>query len=420
MKFLKKHYHFVIAVLAFLLLFFYGGALNTIPSYHILPVTEALSISRTQFAVASTLYNITSLFFTFFTGKLISKFGFRISATAFLIISAIGFLLMSTATNYFAFLLGYAIIGISYGICNFAGATYLINEWFVKHRGAVLGFVTAATGIGGSVLGIIQSNILSHASFRESFGFIFILFLVFAFFFFLLVRNKPADIKLEPFGIGEEESGKETQRSAWSGYSFKKLCKRPVFYMLLAFIVFSCMLSWMGVNVLMPHLQDVGLSTTDAGTVYSIYLLLLTGGKFLVGSLCDKFGAKLITLFCVISSIVALFCLLFAESMAFGIFIAVLFAFAMPIVSLTIPLLSLEILGYRGQKEYISVVMAMPSAASMLSALLSNGIFDLTGSYKPAFLLSAIALIFLVIFYLIMCKIAHHERDTFDIKHEND
>ena len=45
-KYIKKNYHWIIAAIALVQLLIYGGAVNNYSGYHMIPVTEALGISR--------------------------------------------------------------------------------------------------------------------------------------------------------------------------------------------------------------------------------------------------------------------------------------------------------------------------------------------------------------------------------------
>lgn len=57
-KSVKNHYHWVIAAVAVVQMLIYGGAVNNFSGYHMIPVTEALNISRTAFSLAESIRSI--------------------------------------------------------------------------------------------------------------------------------------------------------------------------------------------------------------------------------------------------------------------------------------------------------------------------------------------------------------------------
>ncbi len=401
MSWIRKQYHWMIAAMALLIMFIYGGAANTLNGLHILPVTRALDITRAQYSLADMLRNIIAALGSVLTGRVILRFGYRRAATVFLVTATVAYLLFASAQSYFVFVVAYALLGVSNGVCATTGVTQLVYTWFHKHRGLVLGLVMSATGIGGSVLGVVQTALIEK-NFRLSYLTIAIFLFVLAVLVAVFIRNKPSDMGLTQFGEGEEiEAKKKRSTSDWEGFSSHELFHSPFFYLMLACTALSCTGVWMASNVMVPHFQDVGLTATQAGTMQSLYLFCLTGTKLVYGSLCDTIGAKKVTILCLVCGVIAITVMIFVNSLALAAVVAVLFAFALPVVTITIPMLALELFGEKACADYIGVVVAMSSVASMLSGLISNSIFDYTGSYRPAFCIAIILLIVLIVLYLI-------------------
>lgn len=401
MRLLTKQYHWMIAAMALLIMFIYGGAANTLNGLHLLPVTRALDISRAQYSLGGSVNNIIAAFGSIAAGKVIARFGYRRAATVFLCTATAAYLLFAGVRNYFVLILAYALLGLSNGVCATTGVTQLVYTWFHKHRGLVLGLVMSATGIGGSVLGVVQTALIEK-NFRLSFltiaGCLFALAVLVAIF----IRNKPSDMGLAQFGEGEEiEAKKKRSTSDWAGFTSYELFHSPFFYLMLICTALSCTGVWMASNVMVPHFQDVGLTTTQAGTMQSLYLFCLTGTKFVYGSLCDTIGAKKVTILCLVCGVVAITVMIFVSNMITAAIVSILFAFALPIVTITIPMLALELFGEKASAEYIGVVISMSSVASMLSGVVSNAIFDYAGSYRPAFCIAIGLLLILIILYLL-------------------
>ncbi|MBE6915343.1 MAG: MFS transporter [Ruminococcaceae bacterium] len=401
MRLLKKHYHWAIAAVALLIMFIYGGAANTLGGLHLLPVTKTLGIARAQYSLAGAVSHIIAAFGSMMAGRVIARFGYRRAATVFLLTAVVAYLLFAGVSSYAMFLLAYALLGLSNGVCASTGVTQIVYTWFHKHRGLVLGLVMSATGIGGSILGVIQTAMIEQ-NFRLSYLTIAIFLFILAVLVAIFIRNKPSDMGLTQFGAGEEiQEKKKRAASDFEGFTSYELFHSPFFYLLLACTMLSCTGVWMASNVMVPHFQDVGLSATQAGTMQSLYLFCLTGTKFVYGSLCDTIGAKKVTILCLVCGVIAIVVMIFVNSLALAVLVSVLFAFALPIVTITIPMLALELFGERASADYLGVVLAMSSVASMLSGVISNGIFDYAGSYRLAFCIAIGLLIVLIILYLL-------------------
>ena len=162
-KFLKKHYHWIIAAVMFLMMAVRGGAANNLTGLHLIPVTEALEISRTQFSLAASASSLVSMLSAMVSGVLILRYGYRALLVVFLLIQAGAYGLMASAQNYTMLFAGFVLLGTTVGICGEAGATRLVSAWFHKYRGTVLGVVSSATGLGGSVMCIFRAAAIERS-----------------------------------------------------------------------------------------------------------------------------------------------------------------------------------------------------------------------------------------------------------------
>jgi hypothetical protein len=63
MKQIKKHYHWIVAVVLLILMAIRGGTGNNLPGLHLVPVTEALDITRAQFSLATSASSILMMVF---------------------------------------------------------------------------------------------------------------------------------------------------------------------------------------------------------------------------------------------------------------------------------------------------------------------------------------------------------------------
>lgn len=409
---LKKHYHWVIAVVVLLQLAIHGGAANNLSGLHLIPVTQALDITRTEYSLAGSIKSIVGVFSTLFSGVMILKFGYRTAVGVGLALSGAAYVLLSGMDSYWTFLAGFALLGVTNGVCTTSGATRIVSAWFHKHRGMVLGLVTAATGIGGSIMSIIQSYAIENISWRASYMTVAVLMFVIAVLVFLLVRNHPTNMGLLPYGDGEQISHKKgkTHQDLWSGFTMKKLMKRPTFYLMLAGTFLTCMCIYLAFSFVAPHLQDCGLSAAQASTLHSIMLLLLSGTKFLAGTLSDTIGAKKVTMLCIGFSAVGLAMLASVNGFGFAAAAVVVYSMALPIVSVTIPLLANALFGYQAQAEYTGVFMSMISAASIVAGPLSNAAYDHFGSYRPVFYAAAALSVLLLGLYWLMYRLAEKDQ----------
>ncbi len=392
MKIIKKNYHWIIAAVILLELGIYLGIHNNITSLYIIPVTEELGITRGSASLAYSARNLFSFVSTLFSGIFFTKFGYRKLAPVALLIIAGAYGLLGSSQTLMTMLLACSIMGLVDGFCGISSASRMVNTWFHTHQGLVLGLVTAATGFGGSLFSIIMSHRIEAVGWRGGYYLSAILIAVTSVVLFLVVRNRPGNMGLLPYGSGNHhgKKPKKETRDHWYGYEPKDVLRKPTFYLTVAVVFLSASCVYAAFQVIVPHFQDCGMTASQAASIQSILLLGLAGSKLVCGLLSDHIGIKSTTVLCLICTIVGLIMLTCISGFAIAVIAAIIFSFGLVIVSVPIPLLSSALFGYHPQGSVMGILMAMPYAASMATMPIVNSIYDRIGSYNPIFLVVAV------------------------------
>ena len=384
-RFIKRNYYWIIAAVVLLQMLIYGGASNNFSGYHMIPVTEALGISRTTFSVAESIRAIAGVASTFFSGMILKRFGYRKTTAAALGLAGIAYVLFTFTSAYWMLVVGCVLMGIAHGFCFVAGVSRLISGWFHKYRGTILGLVTAATGFGSTLLGFGQAAAIEQVSWRLSFGIVAGLQLLLALIVFLLVRNSPEDMGLRPFGEGQLSIKKHAQ-SSWDGFSMDFLKKSPIYYLLCLCAFLSCLCVLGTQYNIAPFFQDCGMSVTRASKLYGIMMTALGVFKLVLGVLCDAIGAKRVLLLCHCTCTLGLGMIMFLpQTDAAMIAALIVYVLCIPITTIIFPLVSAELFGNLAHPQYIGTLMSMTIAGSIIAGPISNAIYDTLGTYRPVF-----------------------------------
>lgn len=411
MKKLKNQYYWVIAVIILIQHMVSGGINNNLPSLFLVPVTQQLGITRGAYSLAFSLKGISAMISTALSGGIMMRYGYRKSVLVSLMIALGGMTILSFSGNGAVYALGCVVLGLGDGICVSAGAAKIVSSWFYRRKGAVLGLVTAGTGIGGSITCILLSDIIERNGWRSAYLCSAALIAAVLVMLFLLVKNHPEEMGLQPYGFGNIEKRKKVaNKDWWPGFSMKEMTKKPLFYMMCVGTFLSFMCATMVLNVMVAHLQDRGVSTQDAVAMQSVLLLLLAGFKFIFGVASDRLGARPVMLLCLGCTAASLVAFALISSPAIAWVAIIIYAASLPITSVMVPLLSTSLFGYQAQTSCVGIFFATSQIASIVTAPIANLFYDKIGSYTPVFLAAAVVSVFLVILYLIMYKLSDTER----------
>ena len=420
--FIKQHYYWVIALIVLLEMFIYVGILNNINGLYIIPISETLGISRGEYSLAFSAKALAGALSVVLSGPFLRRFGYRKMAGSFLLVAVMAFLVLSSSQNLLMLYVGAIMIGMCEGSCLTAGATFVVDRWFHRCRGSVLGFVTAATGIGGSATCILLTKIITASGWRISLAVCAGLTAVMALLILLFIRDHPSDIGLKPFGEGELSGKKKKEKDHWHGFTMKELVRLPNFYLTILEVFLSCLCLYIGFYVIVPYLQSRGFTQAEAASMQSIMLLGMAGFKLLCGVLSDWIGAKSTAGICFVATSVSFYLLIQTDSIASATAAVIVFALALPMTTVTIPLLTASLFGYCAHNTSNGIFLALPAVAGMIASPLTNMVFDKTGSYLPAFRGALILSIAVLLLHIVICFISNIDKNklnaTEDIKEE--
>ena len=139
-----------------------------------------------------------------------------------------------------------------------------------------------------------------------------------------------------------------------------------------------------------------------------MYSLSLTGTKLLVGALYDRFGLRIVMLICQTSAVVAFISLAaltaslvtgaYGLAMVLAFVFALLYALALPLETLVIPLIVNDLFGSVSFDKILGLMMAMNYTGYALGGPVVNLCFDKFGTYAPAlYILGGITIIALFV-----------------------
>jgi len=405
--FIYRNYHWVVAALLGLMLFVHGGSQNNFLALHTVPITEHLSISRGDFTLAYGLKGIVAMVSTFVSGFIISKYGVRIMATIGLLITATAYMVFANVESVGMIVLGSVLIGLSYGFCTTSAAVMVVRIWFHRYEGTVLGVVTAASGIGGSIMSILQTAAMEAGSFRNSLYLGAGMMAGLAVLVLLLVRNRPEDMGLVPLGEGERiKKRPEAKKLGFLGLQMKELWRQPAFWLMLFCVVLSNFGLYLAFNVVRDFFIDCGISVVKATGLYSAMMMILTGTKLLSGFLCDKWGARKVNMMCVVFGVVSLALLAMTRNFGMAVVAVIAYTVALPLMTLMGPLVASNLFGYRAYTQYVGVLVSAVSLSSLTASYVTNAIYDTFQSYRPSFWLAAVLLALSGILFLILYRMA--------------
>lgn len=383
-------------------LYFYGFSVFYTPireefGWSAAVVAGAISFSRLEGGIEGPL-----------VGYLIKRFGPRKIITIGVILTGLGYMAMIYVDSPFMLYLVYGgILSIGYNMGFTHGLSTLITNWFIKKRTRAMGLYALAAGIGGALIVPLISKSMVLYGWRTTAILCGLAFWVVGLPASYLFRNSPEEMGLLPDGLSPEdyidpETGESTVVDDEPEISTKDALKSVTFRRLL--LAESLRTFLLGSIVLhqIPHLISIGLSADTAGGILGMMIFASIPGRVLFGFLGDRIKKnKLLAVTMIIQGIGVLV-------LAFASNIIHVYAFVV-IYGLTyggcIPLLMAfrgDIFGRKNFAQMSGIMSPFRMIGNVIGPVLAGYLFDVTGSYKVAFVsFAALAVMSGISFYFV-------------------
>lgn len=289
----RLHYAWiVVAVTALTLLV--GAGVRAAPGVLIKPLEAEFGWSRAEISLAVAISILAYGLAAPLAGSLIDRFGPRLVMLGGATLTTAGLAPLLAMRDLWQMHLFWGLVtGAGTGAVSGAlGATVAIR-WFRKHRGVIIGVFGAATSAGQLVFLPLLVTLTVTGGWRSAIGMLAVacagLLLPIA----LLMRNRPADIGLRPFGDGGAESPAAEQVEEARHTPLRAALRTRDFW-LLAGSFFICGYTTNGLigTHLIPHAVEHGFTEVTAANAVALMGAMNVVGTLLSGWLTDRFDNR--------------------------------------------------------------------------------------------------------------------------------
>lgn len=360
----------------------------------ITPVMNEFGWSRTDATLFMSIQPWVAAICTPLAGKLITKFNPRWVMSASVLVFALANLACAWFTAPWQWHIYGAVYGASAAFWMYIATPTIINRWFVKRNGTVIGAIGVTASLFGAIMSpIIQTWIASYGWQTARIISSVIVAVVGVGLTFLLLRESPEKMGLMPWGADQQETAKEkkTQSSvidvaADEGITAAEARKSPALWLLIVMAGFF-VISASFIQQLASYASTTeGLGAAVGAMAVSIVMVSSMVGKFALGWISDRFGAMVAGATAgILGALGVLICFFGgAQVMAFYVGVA-LFGIGFSALNIVPPMTCRQAFGQKDYANVFSMVATGLNVFSGFAALIYAQIYDITGSFAGAF-----------------------------------
>ncbi|AXA40137.1 MFS transporter [Rhizobium leguminosarum] len=291
------HYGWVVVAATFLTMLVTAGAMGA-PGVLIKPLQDEFGWETSQISSALAIRLILFGFMGPFAAAFMNYFGVRkviFFALALIGAGFVGSLFMTTLWQLL--LLWGIVVGFGTGLTAMVLAATVSSRWFTKHRGLVVGMLSASSATGQLVFLPLMAELTERYGWRSTVFFVCAMIMVAALAVLAFMRDRPADLNLPSFGETQVTPPPPSTSLAAALMTpitvLKEISKTSTFWILFA-TFFICGLSTNG--LIQTHFVtlcgDFGIVPVAAASVLAVMGIFDFFGTIGSGWLSDRFDNR--------------------------------------------------------------------------------------------------------------------------------
>ncbi|MDR1184403.1 MAG: MFS transporter [Coriobacteriales bacterium] len=366
-----------------------GTMLNTGGQWFV-SVTQELGVGTAQLALYFTVQGLCMAAAAPFVGKFLPKLNTKVLLTVcyVLCLAAVG--MMSQYHAVWQWYISGAVLGLAGAFCFIIPAPVILGNWFVKKTGFVVGIAMSFSGIGGAIANPVIAALIPAIGWRTTYIVIAVATAICVLPFTLLIlRFKPADMGLKPYGYEETPAGATAApatAAAMSGVTSKRALRSAAFWIL--FVVGGGFAFTGGITQLLPTYATSMNLLAIVGLISTVCMVGNVIGKLGLGAISDKLGGVPTGVIgMVIIAVGFVLLLLFGTSAPLVLVGSTLLGCSLSLTAVVAPILARTAFG---SKEFPAIYANLNIGLSLIGAFgttIMGLLFDVTGSFDAVFMI---------------------------------
>ena len=321
----KFFYGWIIVGIANIGIFSSGPGQSHTFSVFVEPISQDLELSSASIASAYGLATLIAAFLLPYMGKIIDRYGARVSLIIISIILGISCIFFGAASNFLMLTVGFGFLRFFGQGSLMLGCANLVSQWFDSKRGFAMSLMALGFGMSMAIHPPVSQFLIDQYGWKYAWIILGIsTWIIMVPALFILAWNNPENIGLKTDGV-KKSNFKNDEVEAIEGLNLTEALKENSFYILAAM--------WFGMAMLVTTLHfyqvtiltNQGITTEFAASLFTVSAFAMVVFMPLVGKFFDNFPTKYVLATGLLINSISLISITYSSSDAYSLFYAISF-----------------------------------------------------------------------------------------------
>lgn len=405
---MKKNYPWIVCFFCMLLNFVVVGMVTVAFSAFMPYLRDSIGLTNTETSMITTVRCLSTMIVMLFTTAYYKKFSLRMGTFLASLLIPVGYVIFAHANSAIACYIGVAVMGSAYGLGSMIPIAQIIRNWFKTQSSTALAITTCGSSISTAIMPPIITRFVERIGMQATFYTIGAFAVVCAVLIFLIIRDRPEELDMQPL-----ESAEKVKEKVNVLHMDKKELNKVE---LAAFIVVMLLMGYTGTpytHHLTIHYVTIGYTAIQAAFALSLYGAILAVAKIIFGMATDRYGVYKMNYPFIVAWAVSSFITMALNGGHTGLLYltAVLNGIGIPLGTIGITIWTGDL---STDEEYVSRIrlsQTLFQLGSLVGSPIPGMIADATGSYALAYASFGVTLIVMLIIIQVLYK-RHMVRQT--------
>ena len=321
----KFFYGWIIVGIANIGIFSSGPGQSHTFSVFVEPISQDLQLSSASIASAYGLATLIAAFLLPYMGKIIDRYGARVSLIIISIILGVSCIFFGAASNFLMLTVGFGFLRFFGQGSLMLGCANLVSQWFDSKRGFAMSLMALGFGMSMAIHPPVSQFLIDQYGWKYAWIILGIsTWIIMVPALFILAWNNPENIGLKPDGV-KKSNIKNDEVDTIEGLNLTEALKENSFYILAAM--------WFGMAMLVTTLHfyqvtiltNQGITTEFAASLFTVSAFAMVVFMPLVGKFFDNFPTKYVLATGLLINSISLISITYSNNDAYSLFYAVSF-----------------------------------------------------------------------------------------------
>ncbi|MDD4923946.1 MAG: MFS transporter [Dehalococcoidales bacterium] len=375
---MKISYGWIIVTCSLIILVALGTLTGTF-SIFLEPLANQFQWERGALSAAFSICTFLGGLFAIVTGKLTDRYGPRLLVTITGILTGIVMLCMAEVNALWQVYLLWGVLGAVAMSCCIVPVSSTIPRWFNTKRGLAISLGIIGMALGGAIWPVLAQWMINSFDWQQAFRIMGIV----AFAGIII----PAQfLKLSPTQIEtHHDIATEKPAIAAEGLTLRQSAKTARFWIFGIILLLHNFYIMTILVHLVPYARDIGITPITAASALSVFIVVSLAAQLVAAFVVDKLGGVRVLFFSLIAAMLSLLLLPFTVSTGLLFLFAIILGVTGAMHTLQM-IVSVEMFGTKYIGSVLGVVLFFGTLGGALGPLFAGGIYDMAGSYMPAFI----------------------------------